>query len=391
MACHSSEKRTIDYIEEEKVKAFFVGGCGCKLGQENSPCFTLFREDEILESRSSMQELSHDEKDMLILGFLMSARPLRSSEKNTVFFLRGRRVCRAFFLFFLDVSKKLFTSLATHYDINGITPRRHGNVNRLPQNTFSEETNAKISKFIQNFAEENGVFLPGRDPGRRDEKNILIPSYESKASIYKYYADSCQKANVVCASYSLFCERWNKLFPYIKVAKPMTDLCWVCQKNNNLILKSQNKPESEKSETLHLLLGHLKISTQEIEYYRNQCKEAKTTVELNDVFEKRSPCSFNGVAHYSWDYAQQVHYPHDPFQPGPIYFKTPRKCAIFGICNDGINLQYNYLIDEIMNTGKGANSTISYVHHFLREYGMGETKGNFHADNCSGTIYILPN
>ena len=26
----------------------------------------------------------------------------------------------------------------------------------------------------------------------------------------------------------------------------------------------------------------------------------------------------------------QVHYPSDPMQPGPVYFLTPQKCAIFG-------------------------------------------------------------
>ena len=29
---------------------------------------------------------------------------------------------------------------------------------------------------------------------------------------------------------------------------------------------------------------------------------------------------------------QQIHYPHNPLQPGPMYFKTARKCAVFGIC-----------------------------------------------------------
>ena len=35
--------------------------------------------------------------------------------------------------------------------------------------------------------------------------------------------------------------------------------------------------------------------------------------------------------HYSFDFAQQVHYPHNPLQPGPMYFKTARKCAVFGV------------------------------------------------------------
>ena len=38
-------------------------------------------------------------------------------------------------------------------------------------------------------------------------------------------------------------------------------------------------------------------------------------------------------AHYSFDMAQQVN---DPLQPGPMYFLTPRKCAIFGVCCESL-------------------------------------------------------
>jgi len=88
--------------------------------------------------------------------------------------------------------------------------------------------------------------------------------------------------------------------------------------------------------------------------------------------------------HYSFDYAQQVHFPSNPMQPGPIYFKTPRKCGIFGIMCEAVPRQVNYLIDEAAAIGKGANATISYVHHFLSHYGLGETDVHLHADNCAG-------
>ena len=51
-------------------------------------------------------------------------------------------------------------------------------------------------------------------------------------------------------------------------------------------------------------------------------------------------------AHYSFDMAQQVFYPNDPLQPGPMYFLTLRKCAIFGVCCEAIPRQINYLINE---------------------------------------------
>ncbi len=88
--------------------------------------------------------------------------------------------------------------------------------------------------------------------------------------------------------------------------------------------------------------------------------------------------------HYSFDFAQQVHYPHNPLQPGPIYFKTPRKCAVFGVCCDALPRQVNYLIDEASDTGKGANTVVSLLHHYLGNHALGESELGLHADNCSG-------
>ena len=103
-------------------------------------------------------------------------------------------------------------------------------------------------------------------------------------------------------------------------------------------------------------------------------------------------------------YNRQVHYPSNPQQPGPIYFLTPRKCAIFGVCCEAIPRQVrfnskhqkykciienflmymNYLIDETVNCGKGANSVISMLHHFLCTHNLGEANLHLHADNCCG-------
>ncbi len=44
----------------------------------------------------------------------------------------------------------------------------------------------------------------------------------------------------------------------------------------------------------------------------------------------------------------------------------------------------NYLIDESVSIGKGANCTISLVHHFLSHHGFGAVNLHLHADNCSG-------
>ena len=68
-----------------------------------------------------------------------------------------------------------------------------------------------------------------------------------------------------------------------------------------------------------------------------------------------------GIMHYSFEYAQNVHYPSNPQQPGPayMYFKSLCRCGLFGITCEPLGFQVNYLV------GKGANATISLLDHFL--------------------------
>jgi len=48
---------------------------------------------------------------------------------------------------------------------------------------------------------------------------------------------------------------------------------------------------------------------------------------------------------------------------------------------EAIPQQVNYLIDKASNVGKGANTTISLVHHYFEHHGLGETSVHLHADN----------
>ena len=57
---------------------------------------------------------------------------------------------------------------------------------------------------------------------------------------------------------------------------------------------------------------------------------------------------------------------------------------MFGVCCEGILRQINYLVDEASDTGKGANTVVSLLHHFLEDHGLGEGNLSLHADNCAG-------
>ena len=189
-------------------------------------------------------------------------------------------------------------------------------------------------------------------------------------------------------SYTKFTDLWKRFHPNVVVAKPMTDLCFTCQQNTSKLLRAANLPEAEKSECVQAQQQHLTSVQTERELYRKVCEEAKRSFEAVedqiDLDECHGSCSLTTTMHYSFDFAQQVHIPSNPMQPGPIYFKTPRKCAIFGVMCEAIPRQVNYLIDEASDVGKGANTTISYVHHYFEHHGLGETSVHLHADNCSG-------
>lgn len=124
----------------------------------------------------------------------------------------------------------------------------------------------------------------------------------------------------------------------------------------------------------------------ERDYYRNTIKKVQKSYQQlfdgNEVSTKKliSPDKF--AMHYSWDFAQQLYYPYEDQQVGPIYFKTPRKSQLFGVCCEAVPFQLNYLIDEANFLGKNANMVISLLDHFFFTHSLGESTAYLTADNC---------
>ena len=121
-------------------------------------------------------------------------------------------------------------------------------------------------------------------------------------------------------------------------------------------------------------------------FYNEMVKGTKQTCEQAKLvdFCRSAPCSRQISMHSSFDFAQQVHLPSDPLQPGPLYFLVPRKCGIFGVCCEGLPKQMNFLIDEAHLISKGSNAVVSYLHYFFECFGLGETNADLHCDNCAG-------
>ena len=87
-------------------------------------------------------------------------------------------------------------------------------------------------------------------------------------------------------------------------------------------------------QTLRRYEEHLYEATLERSMYQKACERTRKLYR-----EAKDAGSSPSEAHYSFDFAQQVHLPSDPLQPGPVYFLTPRKVAIFGVSCEAVPRQ----------------------------------------------------
>ena len=84
---------------------------------------------------------------------------------------------------------------------------------------------------------------------------------------YHRYVSACEEVTRAISEQS-FRRLWRQLCPDVLVMRPMFDLCFTCQQNNALILKSANHPDIEKSARLQNAVTHLEQVERERDIYR---------------------------------------------------------------------------------------------------------------------------
>jgi hypothetical protein len=228
-----------------------------------------------------------------------------------------------------DKSKKRLDNLYTSLRVNGLTARVHGNVHRKPKHALSFSSIEYVVRFLLTYSEEHSVLLPGRIPGYKRSDIQLLPSSTTKRAVWRVYSSAAEAVSTIhVVAYSTFCFIWRTLVPSIVVLKPRSDLCWQCQQNSASIIRTSNTSGAEKTTAISNALEHLRIVKLERSYYKSVYDECKESLRAHYVTDgkftpppnhacSQTPC--NSVDIYSFDYAQQVHYPSNPLQPGPIY------------------------------------------------------------------------
>lgn len=391
--------KEIDRKKEKRLVAEFLSkDCSC-----GKNCQNKFFEDELLEARENFWYLTWNEKNCVILTQLnsfqrisdhtKSARTIkvRTRKKFEYRINADRLVCRDTFLFFHGESLKRLKHLQKHLAEVGTSLPIHGNTGRKPKHVCSFEDKQDVKSFIVNFAAMHGMPDPGRDLRKGKGKlRILLPTVLNYKTVHRIYQKSVS-GRARQLEYRSFVRIWQEIVPYICFNKARTDLCITCEnfkKALNQIASDMEEARDDEKIRIHQqAIEHLDLAKKERGFYQHCIRLAEKGYVKLGPRQRVPPCkpNFRSISmHYSWDFAQQVHYPYEDQQVGPIYFKIPRRAQLFGICCEGIPRQTNYLIDEADFLNKGSNTVISLLDHFFSNHGLGEKHAYLTADNCVG-------
>lgn len=375
------------------MERFIAETCRCQLGPQQTACSVQLSRKTMELTRNNCHQMTRQQLNLVILSQLNALRTNKeevpSSYKGdpskfrpyTMFYMHGMKICQSTFLLLHTIGRDRLKRLSKFVDTHGVAERIHGNTKRVPRHTCPPEQVEWVHDFIQNTADTHALPLPGRLPNHKD-RAMLLPSDMPKSRVYRGYLEACEKKNQTPVGRSKFYSIWKETLPHVDTMKPASDLCFDCQQLMSSISKSGHLSEEEKTERIQKAQAHLSIAKAERNLYNRQIMLSKESLgDRGSIEDSRSTA---GPIHISYDFAQQLHYPNNPQQPGPAYFLSARKCQLFGVTCEAMGQQVNYLIDEADLVGKGANTTISLVHHSLEMDSLKAEELLLHADNCVG-------
>ena len=183
----------IESLKEDTCRQFKQQTCGCHKVPGRKHCSDQFPVEHYLELRAQSSFLTRAELDLALMGSIMCTvfrddcvrdgqhKPVKRRKLTTMMYMHeGHEVCKKTFCFLYGIGKDRLRAVKEHYLANGLETRSHGNKKRLPHNASSPETINNVVTFLQNYAEENAILLPGRIPSHKRDDIKLLPSSRSK-------------------------------------------------------------------------------------------------------------------------------------------------------------------------------------------------------------------
>lgn len=155
----------------------------------------------------NMREMSKEEKDMYIMGsFVDSCKETTKRGKKRIrprqtFMFSCEKVCRNTFLLVYDIGKNFLHNIITHKNTHGVTPRKHGNIEKNPSHSQQYDGIRLVVQFISSYANDYGLPQPAATRGRDDTPPIYIPSDTTKKDVHEKYVESSERST--CAVFHI--------------------------------------------------------------------------------------------------------------------------------------------------------------------------------------------
>ena len=196
--------------EYEKAINFLEKGCKCG-------CSSRIPKEQFAELRESFQALSKVEQDIFLMaqlkvmdgGSVSTSRCLkkktRSNKKTFYHWDHNTPLCQETYLNMLGIGRTYFENIRNHLIDNGLLPRVHGNIKRMPQwktKMMIDKNVAEVVKnFLENYAEVHG--LPS--PGRITQSIVFLPAEMSYKSVHRdFLAGLEENSNLKSLKYDAF-------------------------------------------------------------------------------------------------------------------------------------------------------------------------------------------
>ncbi|XP_033764064.1 uncharacterized protein LOC117345170 [Pecten maximus] len=359
---NESESEEVETCSCFDVNTDLISSVDERKSKNKCQCLRQFRSNDVVENRINVSAMDSETRDVLIMGQLQACGTSkgevtkqgkdRKRHKFDYQFMNSP-VCKDCFLFVNNIGDKLLKNIRKHLYKEGAVPRVHGNTNRTPKHAVNYNDAQQVVKFITRFADQFGLPQPAAPRGRDDIPPVYLPGKESYKTVHQQYAEAYgSKDDNRVLSETTFRRIWHRVVHHVKFMTPRTDVCHKCEQFRDLI--QQSRTEEEKLSATEAFSDHIKSAQRERDHYRSVCAAAKEELDGQPRSESPvTPCSKDlKNVHYTFDFAQSVLLPTHCRQEGALYFLSPFKVNLFGICNDGRTLQHNYVFGESQSIGE---------------------------------------
>src|SRR5437588_636938 len=198
-------QKAIDFLEK-----------GCKCG-----CSSRILKKEFAELRESFQALTKLEQDIFLMAQLKAMdggsistsrrfkKKARSNKRTFYHWDHNTPLCQETYLNMLGIGRTYFENIRNHLINNGLLPRTHGNIKRVPQwktkMVIDKEIAKVVKNFLENYAEVHGLPSPGRSINRITQSVIFLPAEMSYKSVYRgFLAGLEEDSNLKSLKYDAF-------------------------------------------------------------------------------------------------------------------------------------------------------------------------------------------